>query len=473
MIFIPILALIVLLAARFWAGDLLAGNMSAKGILGVDHVLTVALVVTGALLFDGLIRFFYWHRYWRRRRGRETPALIRDLLTIAIVLLALSVALWWQEDFSFTGLITASGATAIILGIALQTVIQDLFSGLSVNLEGSYAIGDWLTVYSEHTDPTYGRVTGITWRATFLTLENGRQLMVPNRTVTSNPVLNHSRPRNGKRYSVEVSIDIRVPSDRVTDMLLGEAIKVSRMPGMAAVPAPEVIIHNVSSDAIFYHVHFYADPDAIMPGTAKSLMYKALLDVVQRHALPLPVTQIEMVEPRNLSIVMDQEEVRDGLRNAALFSHVLDEQQLLLLANRCKIRQFPQAMVLMRQGDPADSMFIILEGAAGVTINSASGSPREVAVLATGDIFGEMSLMTGSPRSATVTALTRLRTLEVTKEPVEELLQNSPELLQRFSQVLAERLELLNEHTRRAMVKAQDVTDLLGKMKAFFSRVRR
>jgi CRP-like cAMP-binding protein len=180
-----------------------------------------------------------------------------------------------------------------------------------------------------------------------------------------------------------------------------------------------------------------------------------------------------MVEPRDLSAVMDQEEVRDGLRNATLFSHVLDEQQLLLLANRCKIHQFPQGNILMRQGAPASSMFIILEGAAGVTIDSASGEPREVAVLATGDIFGEMSLMTGSPRSATVTALTRLRTLEITKEPIEELLQSSPELLQRFSQVLAERLELLNEHTRRAMVKAQDLTDLLSKMKAFFSRVRR
>ena len=127
----------------------------------------------------------------------------------------------------------------------------------------------------------------------------------------------------------------------------------------------------------------------------------------------------------------------------------------------------------MRQGEPASSMFIILEGAAGITIDSTSGDPREIAVLAARDIVGEMSLMTGAPRSATVTALTRLRTLEVTKEPIEELLRASPELLQRFSQVLAERLDHLNEHTRRAMAKAQDATDLLSKMKTFFSRVLR
>ncbi len=473
MIFVPIIALALLSAARIWAGDLLQGHVDAKGILAIDRTLTVALVVAGALLIDGLIRFFYWHRYWRRRRGRETPALIRDLLTIAILLLALSVGLWWQEDISFTGLITASGATAVILGIALQTVIQDLFSGLSVNLEGSYAIGDWLTVYAEHAEPTYGRVTGITWRATFLTLEDGRQLMVPNHVVTSNPVLNHSRPREGKRLSIEVSVDIRVPCDRVIDMLLGEAMKVSRMKNMLTRPAPSVVIDRISADAIFYLVRFYIDPDAIMPSTAQSLMYRAMLDVVQQNVIPLPVTQIEMTSPPNLSVALGEAEIRDGLRHAALFLNVLDEAQAALLAGRCKTSQFAQGAVLMRQGEPASSMFIILEGAAAITINAAVGEPREVAVLATGDIVGEMSLMTGAPRSATVTALTRLRTLEVTKESVAELLQKSPGLLQRFSQVLAERQEQLNDHAHRAMSRAPNASDLLSKMKIFFSHVLR
>ncbi len=199
MIFLPLFAFLLLLAFRIWGGGLLAGYFSPLQIAAFDSGLTVVLVVTLALLIDGLFRFFYWHRYWRRRRGRETPALIRDLVTIALVLFALSLALWWEEGVSFTGLITASGATAIILGIALQTVIQDLFSGLSINLEGSYALGDWLTIYSEHLpEPPYGRVTGITWRSTFLELEDGRGLMVPNHLVTSNAVLNHSRPRGAQ-----------------------------------------------------------------------------------------------------------------------------------------------------------------------------------------------------------------------------------------------------------------------------------
>ena len=466
------LGFFLLLCMRLWSRSLLTGTMSPASFMGLDRALTVGMVVAGALFVDGLIRYFYWHRYWKRRRGRDTPALIQDILTIALGLLALSIGLWWQEGLSFTGLITASGATAVILGIALQTVIQDLFSGLSVNLEGSYALGDWLTIYSEHLhEPVYGRVSGITWRATFLSLENGRRFMVPNHLVTANPVLNHSRPRDPKRISVEVSLDIRVPCEHVVDMLLGEAMKTVREPGLAPLPEPSVIIDRVAGGAISYHVRFYFDPDLITPEIAKSVMYRAALDVIQQNMLPMPVTQVEMTSAPDLDFVFGREEMIDGLHHATLFAHVLNDEQFDLLVNRCTFAEFNRGAVLMRQGEAASSMFIIVEGAARVTITAPQGLPQEVAVLASGDVVGEMSLMTGAQRTATVTALTQLRTLEITKEPIEELLQKSPELLQRFSHVLAKRQQELNELAHRTMFKSPNEIDLLARMKTFFGRV--
>ncbi len=227
-------------------------------------------MVSTTLLVDGLIRHFYWLRYLQRRLNRETPALIQDLLTIALFLFGLSIGLWWQEGFSFTGFITASGATAIVLGIALQTVIQDLFSGLSINLDGSYALGDWLTIYSEQMpEPIYGRVTHMTWRSTFLALDDGRRLMVPNHLVTANPVMNHSRPADAKRLSIELGVDARMPADRVVDMLLGEAFKAARRPGLARTPEPSVILTKLTPDAMFYEVRFYFYPDQIEPSVGQ------------------------------------------------------------------------------------------------------------------------------------------------------------------------------------------------------------
>ena len=472
MIFLPLFLLGLLFAARFWGGGILAQHFSAPAILPINHGLMLAAAIVAACLVDGFVRVFYWHRYWRLSRGRETPALIKDLLTIALVLLGASLGLWWQEGISFTGLITASGATAIILGIALQTVIQDLFSGLSINLDGSYALGDWLTVYSEQLhEPAYGRVTAMTWRSTFLTLEDGRRMMVPNHLVTANPVLNHSRPREAKRHFVELSTDHRVPTDGTMAMMLGEAMKVVRQPGMAIVPPPFVQIERTSSDAVFYHVYFYAWPDALWPSEAHSRMFAAMLRVLQHNAVPMAVTQIEVAPTPDTSHLPDIESISRGLRHVQLFAESLDDEELATLAAQCAVTDFQAGAVLMRQGDAASSMFVLMVGGARVMVHAASGAEEEVAVLASGDFVGEMSLLTGTPRNASVTALTRLRALEVRNDAIALLLQKNPGLLQSFSRVLAERQEGLTAAASRVAPAVASAETLLARMRSFFHQV--
>jgi small-conductance mechanosensitive channel len=472
MIFWSFLALVVLLVSRYWGLSLLEGHFSPQTILEIGHGIMVAVVVSATLFVDGLIRHYYWHRYLQRRRNLETPALIQDLLTIALFLLGLSIGLWWQEGFSFTGFITASGATAIVLGIALQTVIQDLFSGLSINLDGSYSLGDWLTVYTDQMpEPIYGRVAHITWRSTFLALDDGRRLMVPNHLVTANPVMNHSRPADAKRLSVEVGVDGRMPAERVMDMLLGEAFKAVRRPGLARTPEPTVLLSRLTQDAMFYEIRFYYYPDQIEPAAAKSAVLFAAQDVIIQNRMPQPVTQIELTKPPDLDLVFDTTEVRRALHHATLFAHVLNEEQSSELARLSKRVEFPRGANLMQQGDPAASMFIILEGAARVSVLGQNNDPREVAVLAAGDVVGEMSLLTGDPRSATVTALTRVCVLEITKSPMEVLLKSSPELLQRFSHVLAKREQERAAIANRVIQVAAVEQDLMARMRNFFARV--
>ncbi len=467
----PIAAIVLLAAAEFWGAQSIRLHVPAPYGDGTVHALAVALIVAVFLLADQLIRRFYWHGYIKRRTGRDTPALIRDIVTVALVVLGLSIGLWAEAGLSVTGLVTASGATAIILGIALQAVIQDLFSGLAINLDGSYAIGDYLTVFSDQMpEPVYGRVVGISWRSTFLALEDGRRLMIPNHMVTTNPVMNHSRPREAKRLSVGISIDNRVPSDRVVDMLLGEAFKATRHPGLVRVPVPSVILSKFAGDSALYEVRFFAHPDQIEPESARSHMLRALMDVVQQNDLPLPVTQIEMSAKPNLDFVLGEEEIRAAICRADLFCDVLDAAQTDMLIGHSRAHELPAGTVLMAQGGAPSSMFIILEGAASVTLRGADGSAQEAAVLATGNVVGEMSLMTGAPRSATVTALTRMRVLEITKDAIEAILHKSPELAERFSRVLAQRQHENEDLVQRASRRAAVETDLLARMKTFFSR---
>ena len=93
---------------------------------------------------------------------------------------------------------------------------------------------------------------------------------------------------------------------------------------------------------------------------------------------------------------------------------------------------FPAGSILMTEGDFATSMFAIVEGRVSVTVADQDGGERQVADLKAGDIVGEMSLMTGARRSATVTAETEVVTLEVTKFSLEAILARAPELIDRF-----------------------------------------
>ena len=125
----------------------------------------------------------------------------------------------------------------------------------------------------------------------------------------------------------------------------------------------------------------------------------------------------------------------------------------------------------MKHGDAAVSMFIVLEGAISIAIQTPSQDPQEVAVSAAGDVVGEMSLMTGAPRTATVTALTRLRALEITRDTIDDMLKKNPELFERFSRVLAQRQLEIDALANRRVDKRAVERDILTRMRAFFTRM--
>jgi CRP-like cAMP-binding protein len=297
--------------------------------------------------------------------------------------------------------------------------------------------------------------------------------MVPNHLATANPVLNHSRPHTAKRHHVEISTDNRVPAHRTMEMLLGEAMKVVREPGMASTPEPFVRIDRTSADAVFFRVCFYAWPDMLLPSQAHSRMLAALLRTLQHNTVPMPVTQIEVAPPPDLSSAVGEDAIRAGMAHVQLFADTLSEEELSVLSKACGVTHFRHGAVLMEQGDQASSMFIILTGAACVRVHSSGGAQEEVAVLAGGDFVGEMSLLTGAQRSATVTALTALRTLEVKKHDIELLLEKNPGLLQSFSQILATRQAGLAAAANRPAPTSVNATNLLARMREFFQHTLR
>ncbi|MEO8301612.1 MAG: mechanosensitive ion channel family protein, partial [Rhizomicrobium sp.] len=332
-------------------------------------------------------------------------------------------------------------------------------------------IGDWLTVYSEDfPEPVYGRVQGITWRITILRLSDGRRFIVPNHFLTTNPVMNHSRPRGAKRLSVEVPVAGHFPAERATAILLAEAFRAVRSKPLSIAREPEVLVDRFDSDAVYFHVRFYANLEETDPQVAKSAMAFALLRALQRHKVPSPVTQVELVPPQEVAADAVAE-ARTALGHVSIFENILRPEQLDAMVAACQVRALAPQTVLIRQGEMGASMFLILEGAARVSVHMANGEVRDVAVLVSGDMVGEMSLMTGAPRTAWVTSMSAMRVLEVTKESIESLLAAEHGLFDRFSHVLAARQSSLSEIASTANQKLSLQNDILTQMRQFFSRI--
>jgi CRP-like cAMP-binding protein/small-conductance mechanosensitive channel len=461
----------VLLLVRLFGGPVITHYVSwSEG--NVDRLTTSALIVAVAFVIDQLIRRFYWEGHLKRRRNRETPKLVQDVLTVFIVAIAITFALWLQEGLSLAGIAAGSIAIAAGIGVALQPDIQDIVSGMAVNMEGSYSIGDWVTVFSDQMPaPIYGCISGSSWHSTFLTLEDGTRASVPNHLFTANVVVNHSHPIGAKRSSVEIAVDNRLPAGRVTDLFLGETLKTARHMGMARTPEPEVLLSEYTSDAAIYHVRFWFYPNQMSPHSAKSLVLRALQDVLIQNGLPTPVTQVELTQAPDVEDRFGANEVREVIAEASLFRNALTVEEREELTSHCKPVELRKGTVLMRQGDAAISMFIMMEGAISIAIKTPSGEEQEVAISAAGDVVGEMSLMTGAPRTATVTALTRVRVLEITRETIDGMLKKNPELFERFSRVLAQRQLEIDALANRRVDKRAVERDILSRMRSFFSRM--
>jgi len=462
---------LVLLLTRLFGGPLITHY--APGHEGnVDRLITSAFIVAMAFVIDRVIRHFYWEGHLKKRRNRETPKLVQDVLTVFLVAIAVTFALWLQEGLSLAGIAAGSIAIAAGIGVALQPDIQDIVSGMAVNMEGSYSIGDWVTVFSDQMpEPIYGCISGSSWHSTYVTLEDGTRASVPNHLFTANVVLNHSHPIGAKRLSVEIAVDNRLPAGRVIDLFLGETFKSVRHMGMARNPEPEVLLSKFTDDAAIYKVRFWFFPNQMSPATAQSLVLRALQDVVLQNDLPTPVTQVELTQPPDVADRFGADEIHQVISDASLFKNALSEAEREELAAHCKPLELKKGSTLMRQGDAAISMFIIMEGAISIAINTPAGQQQEVAISAAGDVVGEMSLMTGAPRTATVIALTRLRALEITRETIDGMLKKNPELFERFSRVLAQRQLEIDALANRKVDKKAVELDILTRMRTFFTRM--
>jgi CRP-like cAMP-binding protein len=165
--------------------------------------------------------------------------------------------------------------------------------------------------------------------------------------------------------------------------------------------------------------------------------------------LPLPTTPPDPEGPAARAV--PSEARIEHLRRVSLFSECTDEE-LRRIADISRIVEAPVGTVVTRMGTPGDSFFFLVDGRVSVQTPVGPGDP-----LTPGDFFGEMSLLDGEPRSATVTAITDLRMLVVDRPHFWRLLNETPDLVRRILVVLSRRVRR-HEQAGTAMLRRMHLT---------------
>jgi len=402
------------------------------------------------------------------RLGRPLPRIFRDIVQ-ALVYAGVVLVTLRGAGVEPGSLLTTSALLTAVVGLSLQDTLGNLFAGLAMQAQRPFEVGDWIQY---DPDPSLiGRVIEINWRATTVLTLDEVELIIPNGALAKAPIKNFTKPSPLARRMIQVQAPYEISPRRVEEALRGAAHAV---PGVRTEPAAFVLTKEFADSGITYQLLFYIDNFA-QRDRIESAVRQRVWFAFQRAGITIPFP-IRTVHVHAASAEADKRAEDDAraLRLASLrgvdFLATLPQDALERLAALSQARQFMAGEMVIRQGDTGHELFIIQSGEVTVLVGRSDGSVAEVARLGPGKFFGEMSLMTGEPRSATIQATRDCELVMVDKASFRAILAAAPHLAERITEVLVERQAALEENLSHRAVRSQ--ADKAAKSSALLDTIR-
>ena len=388
----------------------------------------VILVIVGTLIFEGALVSLFDYYYPLIKRW-DVPTLFRDLARGLGYLAILGVVMVTVFGKDPSSLLLGSAVVSVALGFALQETLGNFFAGLALRLARPYTLGDRIEVGS-----FTGNVHKIDWRSTAMLNNQGDLLILPNAKLAQETITNHSSPTSVTGRYVEVGVHYRHPPNQVKKLVLEACSSVREA---LKEPEPEMYVTEFADSAINYRlryfIHDFSERYRIDSKVREAIWYHFHREGIE---IPFPIRTIYQAAPEE---GVDVEREVGNLLETVDFFRVLGEEGLAVLRRRARYELYAAGEKVCVQGQPGDSFYIIRRGRLQVTIVNQEGEEIRSAEMRAGEYFGEMALLTGEPRSATVTALVDAELLRLRKEDLRAILSESTEVKEMLSEVLAER----------------------------------
>ncbi|GAA5483710.1 mechanosensitive ion channel family protein [Haloferula sargassicola] len=409
-----------------------AGAWSFPGETWVNHAGAVAWVA-GAMLAWSMVDRLVFSARFQRRRAVHMPMILRQLIGFGVLLAAVSAVLTFGYKKEITGLIATSGVAAVIVGFAMQDLIANVIGGFSIHMTHAYKVGDWLLL----DDGRRAEVREINWRSTRLLDNDQVSFELPNSEIVKGRIVNLNRPGEEHAVRMRFGLDYDVPPNVAKEAILAATAEVQ---GVLGKPEPNVFLIDYGDSAIIYELRVWMRQARLYNLTCDQIRTQLWYELKRRDLrIPFPIRTLEKRTPN----VPDHLGKAEGGAVATVLSSgvlaCLSEDQAKNLVRQGGIRIHGSGEAIVRRDEEGSSMFVILDGKVAVTGRDASGARITLAHLGVGECFGEMSLLTGEKRSATVRAEGDVLLLEIRKADLAPLFEEVPELVERMGGLLEKR----------------------------------
>ncbi len=442
------------------------GSSAVGGVRLVASALaaTSVIVSVGTLLFGGV----------GPRLRLAVPRIVADVLVAVASVIAVFVVTS-RSGFDLSGLIATSAVLTAVIGLALQDTLSNVAAGLALQVDGSIQVDDWIKVGDLN-----GRVCEMRWRFAAIETRNWETILVPNSTLVKTQVLVLGR-RTGKpvqwRRWVFFNVDFRYSPCQIIDTVT-EALNSSPVQYVSDDPAPNCLMMDMTDSYCRYAARYWLT-DLHHDDPTDSVMRTRIYFALKRIGVTLAIPANAMFITSDTPARREDKAKRELAHRVAALSRIvlfasLSEHERERLARGLHHAPFAPGEPLTRQGAKANWLYVIVSGTCSVRV-SQDGAEREVSRLGAGDFFGEMGLLTGEPRTATVVAETDVECYRVGKEEFQQLLVDRSALAEEVADILARRRLGLDAARENLTTQYPSDTvslatgELLRRMRSFFA----
>ena len=439
--------------------------MTATGISLVENVIRIFKVILWMVFVVSVIRLItrlLFETVLRSASQTEIASLLRTVLSIVIYIVAFFIIFQSQyPQIELAPLFTGSAILGIVVGLALQDTLGNLFAGLALQVDHPFEVGDVIVISNRG----QGVVESVSWRGVRLRTFQNKLLVISNAVLGKEVI--EVAPQNNLNARLVMFNTVYSFSPVKTAQVVRDAIR--QVDNVSTKIRPVIRIRDFGASSLDWEIKYWPENYAKFNDTDAAIRQR-IWYAFQREGIHFayPTRMIyTATEPQAVSVEEQISTTTQYLDNVPIFAPLSDEETAQLARSSIR-RVYAPGEVIVRKGQEGNSMFVIIRGSVKVQLPEAAG-PRTINQLGPNDFFGEMSLLTGEPRTANVVAEEETDVMQIRKGAVKPIFESNPELMETICAIIEERRKLLTqEQLEQTLRPTRPESGMMSAIRKFF-----